>query len=333
MFKSIYRNQIRLWFEKAVKALAMRQIDTDVISGDILNDRSKCSADNGKLIVKGESGKVLESYSAIVVTECEYMPEETLESLQMLADNGVRVVFVNKLPEKAYFAGKAELQGCSVCSTEGLADELADLRDIRVIENTNDLVYYHYIKEGGVHAYFIVNQSTFNGGTYEIEKPYLVETSPSSANVPGLYGGDVNTDNAAVVTSTDGTFTGEREISVRIGNYLRNQLNYPGNQPDKVLSDLRDYCTTEKLKDVHPDAPDNLKNLERYVFTTHLTVEALHPVKNDLVVAKAVLEIRWVSRWLTDSLYPALTEAGVTDFPHAEVTVLSYEQSDSFGEE
>ena len=170
-------------------------------------------------------------------------------------------------------------------------------------------------------------------GTYEIEKPYLVETSPSSANVPGLYGGDVNTDNAAVVTSTDGTFTGEQEISVRIGNYLRNQLNYPGNQPDKVLSDLRDYCTTEKLKDVHPDAPDSLKNLERYVFTTHLTVEALHPVKHDLVMAKAVLEIRWVSRWLTDSLYPALTEAGVTDFPHAEVTVLSYEQSDSFGEE
>jgi hypothetical protein len=38
-------------------------------------------------------------YKTILVPECEYMPEETLEQLKKLAENGAKVIFQNRLPE------------------------------------------------------------------------------------------------------------------------------------------------------------------------------------------------------------------------------------------
>ncbi len=180
--------------------------------------------------------------------------------------------------------------------------------------------------------------------TYDLPVKNIVTMKASSDLVPDMYSGDIQTDNSDVVQSPNGCITGNRSFSFSISDAVRNRLIsrhdaafktpyaeiYLSQIESEAHVDLNDYYYLEKLKDVYPDAPNEIQDCERIVLTTHLTVEAMHPTKQDVVIASAVLEIKSYSWWLnTDSKPQSLfTDAGIISKEYSVVTVISYEQSD-----
>ncbi len=78
-------------FGKTIQTLQQKGFAIDYISDrQLLN----CSASAGKVITQGK-----QPYSVIVIPECSYMPLATLEMLAKLKKQGVKIAFVNHLPQ------------------------------------------------------------------------------------------------------------------------------------------------------------------------------------------------------------------------------------------
>ncbi len=147
-------------FEKAVKALMLRQIDCDVVPGDWLVDRERSRVEDGRLKIAEES------FGALIVPYAQYLPGQVTKRLQELAAQGIAVVFAGDFPKRSYLGEKFE----PVCGMKKAAyDELAgvltemDLRDIEVEDGGSYgeyLVFYHY-RQGERDSYFLTNESLF----------------------------------------------------------------------------------------------------------------------------------------------------------------------------
>ncbi|WP_321004141.1 glycosyl hydrolase [Eisenbergiella porci] len=147
-------------FEKAVKALMLRQIDCDVVPGDWLVDRERSRVEDGRLKIAEES------FGALIVPYAQYLPGQVTKRLQELAAQGIAVVFAGDFPKRSYLGEKFE----PVCGMKKAAyDELAgmltemDLRDIEVEDGGSYgeyLVFSHY-RQGERDSYFLTNESLF----------------------------------------------------------------------------------------------------------------------------------------------------------------------------
>ena len=96
--------------------------------------------------------------------------------------------------------------------------------------------------------------------------------------------------------------------------------------------DLDDYLTYEKITDVYESVPEEYQDCYRAVVTTHLYIYGSDPVKQDIVLAEAVLELKSHSRWigLPPGQEELFTAQGLEDKSYTDVTVVSYTQSDSY---
>ena len=99
--------------------------------------------------------------------------------------------------------------------------------------------------------------------------------------------------------------------------------------------DLNDFLTFEKITDVYPDVPEEYKDYYRAVTTTHLYLYGNDPVKQEIVLAEAELELKSYSRWIglragQEEVYEGF---GFENKSYTDVTVVSYTQSDSYAME
>jgi hypothetical protein len=152
-------------FEKAVKALAQRQLDCDVVAIDSLLDRNQAITSADGLQINEET------YRVIIVPYSECLPEELLERLNDFACLGISVVFMRNLPRRGVAAGQraaaiiAKLQAnplVTVSEYGNLAEHLLarQIYDIRTASPEDDLYCYHYVRPGE-DIYFFINGSTF----------------------------------------------------------------------------------------------------------------------------------------------------------------------------
>ncbi len=198
-------------------------------------------------------------------------------------------------------------------------------------------------------------------GFYDIPASNMVDYTGETTLVPsyGVTGADVR-------RSEDGTFEGNKKMTLRVSNMtllLQESFDPLVNAEASGVTRsflqsmensygflFKDYYYLEYYRDVYPDAPvqdqkyKNLKQLKRVVTTNYLTIQAMHPTKQEIPVATAVLEIRQYSSWFGVSLLD-LNKSEKTfmqehctsnDFYndcYGTVTVVSYEQSDSFSME
>jgi hypothetical protein len=104
-------------FHRPVKALMQRQVDCDVLPADTILEHAEVVG--GALRVTGEI------YRALIVPESQWLPEKVLARLGRLAEEGLPVLFVNRLPEQAgagsAAAGLAGQAGVRVVPLEVLA--------------------------------------------------------------------------------------------------------------------------------------------------------------------------------------------------------------------
>jgi hypothetical protein len=151
-------------FHKPVKALMERQIDCDVLPGDVLIEAATVS--EGELQVAGES------YGCLIVPYSEALPGALLFCLAELADRGLSLLFVDQLPrcasdgrdvEEALGRLSAHQGVRTVCLPE-LAPLVKELGfyEIDVDGEQPHLRYYH-ARYPDLDAYMLSNEHPYHG--------------------------------------------------------------------------------------------------------------------------------------------------------------------------
>ena len=161
-------------FERPGKLLTEAQLDFDVVSADYLG---RALGRENKLRLNEED------YAALVVPYTEILPCGLSNELHRLRDEGVRVIFVDGLPEKTADGGSMDAVGFEVVALDKLTAALADSADVIAVgENTADLRYYHCARNG-TDALFLTNEGIrrdvsatltirgFDGGDYAVYDP------------------------------------------------------------------------------------------------------------------------------------------------------------------
>lgn len=152
-------------FHMVVKALALSQIDCDVLPMDLFLDGDGISVRDGEVCVNKET------YRAIIVPYAERIPEDFAQKLLELVKNNFYVIFMNGYPsgscgKEKLFAGiidEMKRSSCSMVRTDGeLAGTIMDLGlyDIKVTNGEEYLRYYHYTHEDE-DIYFFTNESKY----------------------------------------------------------------------------------------------------------------------------------------------------------------------------
>ena len=176
-------------------------------------------------------------------------------------------------------------------------------------------------------------------GEYDLKIPGALAYSGSKDAVPGVQGGSISGKTVSVprFTQKDNSFFADKVITLEISEYIRDVIGMKNNKRGistlyQMEESVDEYTTKEKLSDLYPVAPEELKDLYRYVFTTHVTIHAKHPTKSDVTVATAVLAIRQISEWqgTTGETRMMLNESKCYEENHTEIVVESYTQSDMF---
>ena len=176
-------------FEKAVKALARRQIDCDVVC---IDDLLTARVENGCLVT------ATERFAVLVVPYARYIPGAFAEKLRGFAAAGLPVYFTKALPERCYFGGRADIPGAQAVETAALPDVLAAYADIRLHTEEPDVQYAHYRKDG-MDLYLFVNQSTQRDADTAVS---FADTRPAA-----VYDPMKNTSVCAAQTAEDGGCT------------------------------------------------------------------------------------------------------------------------------
>lgn len=208
--------------------------------------------------------------------------------------------------------------------------------------NTEDLLTTDYF--GGSNICITVNYDGPITGEYD-EIRYLCY-SKDSIEIPAQRGS--GTDDS-VFTPEDGTFTGNETITFSFDNYaylLFDAIDNVSTDDKSIRSmqlrdremgtglDFDDYSYVQDFLDVYPDADQKLKDLRRIVFTTYVTVNGMHPTKQDIVMASAELALTSYSEWTLinapGEVQDIFHEGGYSNIPYSEVSVISYTQSDTF---
>lgn len=137
--------------EDAAAVLAQNLIGYDLISADFL---AKAGVEDGKLVINGMR------LNALVLPWAEALPASLLRDVQRLADGGVPVLFVDRLPARSVEGDPVSLTGVQVVPLAELPDALRGLGAAALTPDCRQpaLRSYHYRQPDG-DVYLFVNES------------------------------------------------------------------------------------------------------------------------------------------------------------------------------
>jgi len=181
-------------------------------------------------------------------------------------------------------------------------------------------------------------------GQYDIAAENIIFYTGESDMMPANRGvGD-----GTLRMNDDATFTGNRKMTLRVRNLTPSFALAALTGSNSMISlshtdAFRDSWKIERFHEVYPESMElggtyaDLQNLRRVVMTNYLTIQAMHPLKEDTPVATAVLEITTCSGWYGAEQKEVIIGL-VFDWCNpncntGKVTVVSYEQSDFFAME
>ena len=150
-------------FHAPLKALLQSQIDCDVLPGDSLIESAVVA--DGNLEVAGES------YRCLVVPYSEVLPGKLLSRLVELADQGLPLLFVDRLPVRSFpgpDSGKvlARLSDHNKVHTVPLPDLAGLVKRLGYyevsIEGSQPYLRYYHIRHPGMDVFMFSNEHPFN---------------------------------------------------------------------------------------------------------------------------------------------------------------------------
>ena len=139
--------------EKAVRELLENQIDCDIISADYLY----------KAVIRDSKYEIeREKFEVLVIPYAQYLPVNIAKKICELAQNNVKVIFINGYPEELIGKGEVSLnllKEMSQCvQLKELSISCEENREIKIKEKFKDLVYYHYETED-MNSFMFFNES------------------------------------------------------------------------------------------------------------------------------------------------------------------------------
>ena len=143
-------------FEFPLRKLYDRHFDCHVIPADVFVEKDYYQTKMGAPLVVNE-----QAYHAIVVPETSALPESAVKGLKELADRGLPVYFVNKLPSIVAETGEPLPEmAYTVVALDNLADEVAKLNLAvpAVCPDSYRMRILHI--NGDTQAFFIVNEDS-----------------------------------------------------------------------------------------------------------------------------------------------------------------------------
>ena len=141
-------------FTEICKILTKGNIDFDIVPFDYLE---KSAVENGKLKINNET------YSALVVPECEILPVKEIECFNILAKNGLDVIFANCLPSKSAENKNIseQLGAFATVKSENLVECLREkgIYDITVEGENREYLRFYHIDCGDEQIYMFSNDA------------------------------------------------------------------------------------------------------------------------------------------------------------------------------
>lgn len=181
-------------------------------------------------------------------------------------------------------------------------------------------------------------------GQYDIAAENMIFYTGESDMTPANRGvGD-----GTLRMNDDATFTGNRKMTLSVRNLTPSFALAALTGSNSMISlshadAFRDSWKIERFHEVYPESMElggtyaDLQNLRRVVMTNYLTIQAMHPLKEDTPVATAVLEITTCSGWYSveqkEVIIGLVFDWCDPNCNTGKVTVVSYEQSDFFAME
>lgn len=181
-------------------------------------------------------------------------------------------------------------------------------------------------------------------GHYDIAAENMIFYTGESDMTPANRGvGD-----GTLRMNNDATFTGNRKMTLSVRNLTPSFALAALTGSNSMISlshadAFRDSWKIERFYEVYPESMElggtyaDLQNLRRVVMTNYLTIQAMHPLKEDTPVATAVLEITTCSEWYgaeqKEVIIGLVFDWCDPNCNTGKVTVVSYEQSDFFAME
>ncbi|MCM3174942.1 glycosyl hydrolase [Paenibacillus sp. MER 99-2] len=143
-------------FQKPARELTQHQIDFDIVPAELV---ISAQASDGKLQMNGEQ------FSALIIPYAEALPSDLMAQLLVFAEAGLRVYFVQGMPERssegedgtAVLSALAQHERVSIVGLDELSARMQReaLHEISVSEYQPYLRYYHYRhKDGDIYMFF-----------------------------------------------------------------------------------------------------------------------------------------------------------------------------------
>lgn len=142
--------------KQPMRVLMQAQFDADIVPADVLCDAS---------VAEGKLEIAAESYPCLIVPWSQRLPRRVLEAVRLHADRGLRIAFVNSLPQgSGEGVDASEVLGylahsphVAIVPLEKLAEQLDawGMRDVRIGAQEPYLRCYHYMHgKGNIWMYF-----------------------------------------------------------------------------------------------------------------------------------------------------------------------------------
>ncbi len=141
--------------DNVVRLLIENQLDLDIVPTDYL-----LNADiiDNKIVLNGES------YPCLVVPGSKYLSLDAFKAIKRLSDNGVTVIFEDKMPTNAADAPDTDIaeyissESCITLPHDEIAEYIRkNYYDIKAVDNAPYLRYYHY-RHPENEVYFLTNE-------------------------------------------------------------------------------------------------------------------------------------------------------------------------------
>lgn len=135
--------------QEVAKLLYDNHIDFDILPFDAINKSIKTS--DGSLFL-GE-----EEYLALIIPWAKLLPKKILGRLKELKENGVRIIFINDMPENIDWQGE-------VVGLNKIVNYIHNKNMAKILFDYPSLIRHYYIKRDKSHVFMLFNESITDNG-------------------------------------------------------------------------------------------------------------------------------------------------------------------------
>ena len=241
--------------QKPARELLDNQIDFHIIPADVFAEREFYKTEvTEALTVNGYR------YQALVIPYAQFITKEISAAVEVLLQNGGKVIFINRLPEGLCTGEELPeaLRGCRTTSLDRLAAELDAMRTVRLSPSDNRIRAMHYIGEREFYYLFNEGAQTYCGTvTLPAGEYYHYDVWHDRCETPEVQDGQISVTLApsqscfimcgsAPAAVYEPAPRGEKILLTQFAQSVCKAIDYPNFSSAREITTLESYALTNK---------------------------------------------------------------------------------------